>query len=73
MLMIPLSVSCIGTWEYFSILALSIFGIERKIALSYALVYHFISWVVVVTLGTIAMINSGFSARDIKCLKTEEM
>lgn len=58
---IPSSPGYIGTWEFFCVLALSIFKIEKNLALSFAVVYHFINWILVTLLGFIVLLKSGVS------------
>lgn len=40
---IPSSPGFVGTWEFFTMMALSIFGVEKNIALSYAILSHFMA------------------------------
>ena len=63
---IPSSPGYIGTWEYFALLALSIFGIDRTLALSFAVVYHFIAWITMTALGLVILLRSGVSLSKLK-------
>ena len=48
---IPTAPGFIGNWHYACILGLSLFGVAKPEAFSFALVYHFLSMLVVVVLG----------------------
>lgn len=48
---IPSSPGFVGTWEFFCVLALSIFGIDRERALSYALLSHVMNFLPTVAFG----------------------
>jgi hypothetical protein len=48
---IPSSPGFVGTWEFFCMLALSIFNIDRNRALSYALVSHFMAFLPIIVIG----------------------
>ena len=61
---IPSSPGYVGTWEFFVILALSIFRIDKNRALSFALIYHFVSLAVVALMGLIVVIKTGFSLKQ---------
>jgi len=63
---IPSSPGYIGTWEFFTIISLSIFGITKTHALSYALLNHFISWFTVVLFGFIVLIKNSVSLSQIE-------
>ncbi|MFH2070125.1 MAG: lysylphosphatidylglycerol synthase transmembrane domain-containing protein [Elusimicrobiota bacterium] len=63
---IPSSPGYIGTWEYFALLALSIFGINKTLALSFAVVYHFIAWITVTSLGFVILLRSGVSLSNLE-------
>ncbi|MFH1666074.1 MAG: lysylphosphatidylglycerol synthase transmembrane domain-containing protein [Elusimicrobiota bacterium] len=58
---IPASPGYVGTWEFFSILALSIFKVGKSVALSFALLYHLVGWLPVTLLGFIIVLKSGIS------------
>jgi len=64
--MIPASPGALGTFEFFNILALAIFHIDKTSALSYALVNHFIGWVPVTLLGIYVLLKSGLSIKQIE-------
>ena len=48
---IPSSPGFVGTWEFFCMTALSIFGIDRDTALSYAILSHFMAFLPTVLVG----------------------
>ena len=61
---IPTAPGFIGNWHYACILGLSLFGIARPQALSFALVYHFLSMMVVVVLGAVFLPFNKFSLSE---------
>lgn len=63
---IPSSPGYVGTWEFFTILALSIFGIDKSTALGFALVLHLLCWLPVTLIGLIVLIKSGLSLSQIE-------
>ncbi|PKN67804.1 MAG: hypothetical protein CVU52_10340 [Deltaproteobacteria bacterium HGW-Deltaproteobacteria-10] len=63
---IPTAPGFIGSWHYSCILALGLFGIAKPEALSFAVVYHFLSMIIVVVLGVIFLPFNKFSVSDIK-------
>lgn len=48
---IPSSPGFIGTWEFFTVIALGIFNVERNRALSYAVLSHFMTFLPFVIIG----------------------
>ncbi len=63
---IPTAPGFIGSWHYSCILALGLFGIAKPEALSFAVVYHFLSMIIVVVLGVIFLPFNKFSLSDMK-------
>ena len=61
---IPTAPGFIGNWHYACILGLSLFGVARPEAFSFALVYHFLSIAIVVILGVIFLPFNRFSISD---------
>ncbi len=61
---IPTAPGFIGNWHYACILGLSLFGIAKPEAFSFALVYHFLSMIVVIILGVIFLPFNKFSISD---------
>jgi glycosyltransferase 2 family protein len=62
---IPTAPGFIGNWHYACILGLSLFGIAKPEGLSFALVYHFLSMIVLIVLGVIFLPFNKFSISDI--------
>jgi hypothetical protein len=63
---IPAAPGYIGNWHFACILGLSIFGVAKPEAFSFALVYHFLSIVIVIVLGIVFLPFNKFSIADIK-------
>ena len=63
---IPTAPGYIGNWHFACILALSLFGLAKAEALSFAVVYHFLSMVIVVVLGVAFLPFNKFSISDMK-------
>ncbi|HNZ64359.1 MAG TPA: lysylphosphatidylglycerol synthase transmembrane domain-containing protein [Smithella sp.] len=63
---IPTAPGFIGNWHFACVLGLSLFGLAKSEALSFAVVYHFLSMVVVVVLGVLFMPFNKFSISDMK-------
>lgn len=60
-MVVPSSPGYIGVFEYITVLSLSLFGVAREMALSYALVLHALSYLVVAILGLVAIWVEGYS------------
>lgn len=56
----------IGSWHYSCILALGFFGIAQSVALSFAIIYHFLSITIVIVLGVAFLPFNKFSISDMK-------
>jgi uncharacterized protein (TIRG00374 family) len=52
---VPSSPGYIGVWEYIIVLGLSLFGIDKTLALSYALVLHFSVYVTTTLMGAFSL------------------
>jgi glycosyltransferase 2 family protein len=63
---IPAAPGFVGNWHYSCILALGLCGIAKPSALSFAVVYHFLSIAIVVVLGVIFLPFNRFSFADMK-------
>jgi uncharacterized protein (TIRG00374 family) len=63
---IPTAPGYIGNWHFACVLALSFFGLAKTEALSFAVVYHFLSMVIVVILGVAFLPFNKFSISDMK-------
>lgn len=61
---IPTAPGFIGNWHYACILGLSLFGIAKPEAFSFALVYHFLSMIVLIVLGVGFLPFNKFSISD---------
>lgn len=48
---IPSSPGYVGIWEFFAMMALGIFGIDKNIAAGFAVVYHFLALLPITVLG----------------------
>ncbi len=58
---IPTAPGFVGNWHFFCILGLGIFGIPKAEALSFAIVYHFLSLAVLIVLGLLFLPFNRFS------------
>jgi uncharacterized protein (TIRG00374 family) len=63
---IPTAPGYIGNWHFACVLGLSYFGLAKAEALSFAVVFHFLSMAVVVVLGVIFLPFNKFSISDMK-------
>ena len=58
---IPTAPGFVGNWHFFCILGLGIFGIPRPEALSFAIIYHFLSIGILILLGLLFLPFNRFS------------
>jgi len=65
---IPSSPGYIGTFQYFAILGLGVFGIDKNTALTYSLVLHVSQWIIITVIGWIYLYHERISFSDIKIL-----
>ncbi len=63
---IPTAPGFIGNWHFFCVLGLTLFGIPKTDALTYAIVLHFLSIGIIVVLGLIFLPFNKFSFSDIR-------
>jgi uncharacterized protein (TIRG00374 family) len=63
---IPAAPGYIGNWHFACVMALSFFGLAKAEALSFAVVYHFLSMAIVVILGVAFLPFNKFSISDMK-------
>jgi hypothetical protein len=63
---VPTAPGFIGNWHYACILGLTLFGIPKAEALTFALIYHFLSLGMVIVLGVIFLPFNKFSIADMK-------
>ena len=52
---VPSSPGYIGVWEYIIVLGLSLFGVDKSHALSYALVLHFTVYITTTLMGAFSL------------------
>lgn len=58
---IPTAPGFVGNWHFFCILGLGIFGVPRPEALSFAIIYHFLSIGILIVLGLLFLPFNRFS------------
>jgi glycosyltransferase 2 family protein len=63
---IPTAPGFIGNWHYFCILGLSLFGVPKTDALTFAIIYHFLSLGVLIILGLACLPFNHFSIVDLR-------
>jgi uncharacterized protein (TIRG00374 family) len=63
---IPSSPGFIGVFESFAVLALAVYGVDKNIAIAWAVAYNAVSYVPVTALGLIYSARMGLHVRDIK-------
>ncbi len=63
---IPTAPGFIGNWHYFCILGLSLFGVSKTDALTFAIVYHALSIGIVVVIGLAFLPFNRFSFADLR-------
>ena len=63
---IPTAPGFIGNWHYACIVGLTLFGIPRAEALSFAIIYHFLSIGIILILGHIFLPFNKFSLLELK-------
>jgi uncharacterized protein (TIRG00374 family) len=69
---IPTAPGFIGNWHYSCVLALGIFGLAKTDALSFAVVHHFLSMVIVLVLGIGFLPFNKFSIAEMKKQMNDE-
>jgi hypothetical protein len=69
---IPSSPGYVGTWEFFCILALSIFKVKKSMALSFAILYHLMAWLPTTVIGAYVLMKSGISFAKLGQMKQQE-
>ncbi|MDI9569991.1 MAG: lysylphosphatidylglycerol synthase transmembrane domain-containing protein [Pseudomonadota bacterium] len=68
---IPAGPGFVGNWHFFCILALTLYGVPKTEALSFAIVYHFLSVGIVILLGLLFLPANRFSLSDLRNLARE--
>lgn len=69
---LPSAPGYIGTFQYFSILALTVFSVSKEEALSYAILAHITQWAPVTLIGLIYAWGMGLRMSDLISQKGEE-
>lgn len=64
--MIPSSPGFIGTWEYFGVLALGLFNIDKNRALSSVLIHHLSQYFTISLLGLFFLAKEGISIKEVE-------
>jgi hypothetical protein len=62
---IPAAPGFIGNWHFFCVLGLSLFGIPKAEALSFAVIYHFLSIGIIIVLGLLFLPFNKFSFSEL--------
>jgi uncharacterized protein (TIRG00374 family) len=70
---IPTAPGFIGNWHYACVLGLSFFSLAKTDALSFAVIYHFLSMVVLLVLGMAFLPFNKFSVSDMKKQMNNDM
>ena len=63
---IPSSPGFVGVFESFAVLALGVYGVDKDIAIAWAIAYHVATYIPVTALGIIYSIRMGLHVGDIK-------
>jgi uncharacterized membrane protein YbhN (UPF0104 family) len=63
---IPTAPGFIGNWHFSCVLALGLFGLAKTDALSFAVVHHFLSMMIVLVLGIAFLPFNKFSVSEMK-------
>jgi uncharacterized protein (TIRG00374 family) len=62
---IPAGPGFVGNWHFFCILGLGLYGVPKTEALSFAIIYHFLSMGIIILLGLIFLPFNRFSFKDL--------
>ncbi|TET40752.1 MAG: flippase-like domain-containing protein [Elusimicrobia bacterium] len=65
-LMVPSSPAFVGVYEYFCITALALFAIDKSLALSYAVLLHFLQFSLLVSIGLFFLWKENLSLWKLK-------
>ncbi|MCX7816791.1 MAG: flippase-like domain-containing protein [Syntrophales bacterium] len=63
---LPTAPGYLGNWHYACVFGLSIFGIQKDLALSFAIIYHFISIMITVLLGLPFLPSNSISIAELR-------
>lgn len=72
-IMLPSAPGYVGTFQFFAILALGIFGVQHELALSIAIVAHGVQYVLVTGLGLVFFWHENLSLRGFRRIEMEEV
>ncbi len=71
--LIPSSPGYVGTFHFFAMMALGVFGVEREVALSYALLSHAMQYLLVTGLGLLFLWRENLSLARVGVAPEEEL
>jgi uncharacterized protein (TIRG00374 family) len=71
-IMLPSSPGYVGTFQFFSVAALSVFGVSREVALAFSIVAHLGQFLLVTTIGMIYFAREHVSLRSITSQEPDE-
>jgi uncharacterized protein (TIRG00374 family) len=63
---IPSSPGFIGVFEYFGVLALTVYGVDHDVAAAWAIAYHVVTYIPVTALGIIYSLRMGLKVGQVK-------
>jgi glycosyltransferase 2 family protein len=63
---IPAAPGFVGNWHFSCVLGLGLFGVARPDALSFAIVYHFLSMAIIIALGLVYLPSNRFSLAKLR-------
>jgi len=63
---LPSSPGSVGVLHYLSVLALSLFGVDKSVALSYGIILHLVIYLPASLLGLLFLAKSGYSLRRLR-------
>jgi len=70
-LRLPSSPGSIGVLHYLSVLALSLFGVDRSVALGFGIILHLVIYLPASLLGLLFLARSGYSLKQLQQASTE--
>ena len=71
-LRLPSSPGSVGVLHYLSVLALSLFGVDRSVALGYGIILHLVIYLPASLLGLLFLARSGYSLRKLQQASEEK-
>lgn len=63
---LPSSPGFVGSIQYFSIMALSVYGIDQSLGLGFSLIYHVVEFVPLTVAGLVCLIAGGITLKEVK-------